>query len=118
MKKISLIGLSCATLLLSACAGQSGLPVLTRSDASHETTGLGETKAKAQAAALEVAKKQCGHKTPIIISDKYTYNGLWDEKTGRMIEQGAGVVGAIFGKNTPRLSRPDDYEYTINFRCK
>ena len=45
-------------------------------------------------------------------------NGVIDERTGRMIEQGASVVGAVFGQATPNLSRDDDYEYQIKFQCR
>lgn len=108
-----------AAALLSACASTTSTsPVLTRADGTFETTGLGTTKLKAQEAALSAAKKQCGTRSPVIISDKTTYNGVLDERTGRMIEQGASVVGAVFGQATPNLSRDDDYEYQIKFQCR
>lgn len=117
MKKLMLtLG---AAALLSACASTSNTsPVLTRADGLHETTGLGATKLKAQEAALAAAKKQCGIRSPIIVSDKATYNGVLDERTGRMIEQGVSVVGAVFGQAAPNLSRNDDYEYQIKFQCR
>lgn len=107
------------SFLLTACVSNSStLPVLARSDATYETTGIGSSKQKAQKEALQIAQKQCAYKKPVILSDHYTYNGVLDEKTGRMIEQGIGVVGAIFGTSSPKLSRNDDYEYTIKFRCE
>lgn len=41
-----------------------------------------------------------------------------DENTGRMIGQVGAVVGSIFGTGSPNLSRDDDYEYMIKFRCQ
>lgn len=105
--------------LLSACTGTSTTaPVITRIDGVHETTGLGATKTKAQESALAAAKKQCGIRSPIVVSDKMTYNGILNERTGRMIEQGVSVAGAIFGQSAPKLSRDDDFEYTVKFRCQ
>ena len=119
MKRFALIGTMSTALLLSACATSgTTAPVITRADASHETTGLGATKLKAQESALATAKKQCGLKTPVIIEDKTTYNGVLDEKTGRILEQGVGIIGSVLGKATPDLSRDDDYEYNIKFKCQ
>lgn len=103
---------------LSACQSTPSAPVLKRADNTFETTGLGDSKVNAQKNALESAKKQCGTKTPIILSDTTTYHGMIDEKMGRVIDQSVGVVGAVFGKNIPSLSRDDDYEYHIKFRCQ
>lgn len=103
---------------MTACQSTPSLPVIARADNSFEITGLGETKVKAQALALESAKQQCRHKTPIIISDTTTYNGIVDEKMGRVLEQGVNVIGAVLGTATPDLSRDDDYEYHIKFRCQ
>lgn len=105
--------------LLSACTSTSTTaPVITRTDGVHETTGLGATKTKARESALAAAKKQCDIRSPIVVSDKMTYNGILDERTGRMIEQGVSVAGAIFGQSAPKLSRDDDFEYTVKFRCQ
>ena len=108
-----------AAALLSACASTTTTsPVLTRADGTFETTGLGTTKLRALEAALSAAQKQCDTRSSVIISDKTTNNGVLDERTGRMIEQGASVVGAVFGQATPNLSRDDDYEYQIKFQCR
>lgn len=110
---------SVATLLLiTACQSTPTAPVMMRADSTYETTGLGASKLKAQEAALAIAKKQCGYKTPIVISDEVVYNGVVDEKMGRVLEQGASVLGAVLGTKTPSLSRDDDYEYTIKFKCQ
>lgn len=115
--KIACIAMTAA--VLSACAStQSTLPVIARADASYETTGLGKTKLDAQRHALNTAQKQCGSKTPIIIKDNHTYNGIIGEQAGRVLDKGMGVVGLILGTPTPELSRDDDYEYTINFKCQ
>lgn len=117
MKKLALI--ASTAVLLSACAStQSTSPVIARGDATFETTGLGKTKLIAQENALNAAKKQCGMRTPVIVKDSTTYNGVMDERTGRIIEQGINVVGAIFGTASPKLSRDDDYEYNISFKCQ
>ena len=107
-----------SVLFLTACQSTPSVPVVTRADNTFEITGLGATKQKAQAVALADAKKHCGLKTPIIISDTTTYNGVIDEKMGRVLEQGVGVIGSVLGTKTPNLSRDDDYEYHIKFRCQ
>lgn len=61
---------------LSACQSTPSAPVLKRADNTFETTGLGDSKVNAQKNALESAKKQCGTKTPIILSDTTTYHGM------------------------------------------
>lgn len=117
MKIITLVGLS-AVMLLSACQSTPTTPILKRADQSFETTGLGKTKAAAKQNALNAAQKQCKTRTPTVLTDSATYNGVLDEKTGRMIEQGVGVIGAILGTKTPNLARDDDHEYTIRFVCQ
>ena len=54
----------------------------------------------------------------IIVDDTVKYNGILNERTGRMVGQVGSVVGSIFDTGTPDLSRDDDYEYKINFRCQ
>lgn len=107
-----------SVLFLTACQSTPSVPVIARADNTFEITGLGATKSKAQASALDDAKKYCGMKTPIVITDNITYNGVIDEKMGRVLEQGVGVIGAVLGTKTPNLSRDDDYEYQIKFRCQ
>ncbi len=114
----TLVGALTASVLLSACQSTSTAPVITRADATYETTGLGKTKTDAQRDALAAAKKQCGTRNPVILKDTTKYNGIVDERTGRLIEQGAAVAGAVLGTGVPNLSRDDDYEYTISFRCE
>lgn len=107
-----------AILTLTACQSTPSNPIIARTDGTLETTGLGKSKVIAQNNALTAAKTQCGYKTPIIISDTTTYHGVVDEKMGRVIEQGAKVIGTIIGAGTPELTRDDDYEYFIKFQCQ
>ena len=107
-----------AMIGLSACQSTPTSPVMQRANSTFETTGLGKTKVQAQQNALNSAKKSCGMRQPIILTDKVVYNGVLDERTGRMIDQVGSVVGAVLGAKSPNLARDDDYEYNINFRCQ
>lgn len=107
-----------AMLALTACQSTPTAPVMQRANSTFETTGLGKTKVQAQQQALDSAKKTCGMRQPIVLTDNVTYNGVLDERTGRMIDQVGSVVGAVLGAKSPDLSRDDDYEYTISFRCQ
>lgn len=107
-----------AVMALSACQSTPSSPVIQRENSVYETTGIADTKANAQRHALESAQKTCRGKQVIILKDTVTYNGILDERTGRMVGQVGAVVGSIFGAGSPDLSRDDDYEYTINFRCQ
>ena len=107
-----------ATMVLSACQSTPSSPVIQRANSIYETTGLGDTKVKAQQNALTSAKSTCRTKQVIVVEDKVTYNGILDERTGRMVGQVGAVVGSIFGTGSTDLSREDDYEYKINFRCQ
>lgn len=118
-KSMTLTATLAAALVLSACQSTpTSSPVIQRADATYETTGLGVNKVKAQQNALASANKTCRSKQVIIINDKTTFNGVLNERTGRMIEQVGTMVGSVMGKNSPDLSRDDDYEYKINFRCQ
>ncbi|OLF39541.1 hypothetical protein [Psychrobacter sp. Cmf 22.2] len=107
-----------AALALSACQSTPSSPVIQRANSIYETTGIADTKVKAQQNAIDSAQKTCKGKQVIIVDDKVTYNGILDERTGRMVGQAGAVIGSIFGTGTPDLSRSDDYEYKINFRCQ
>ena len=107
-----------AALALSACQSTPSSPVIQRADATYETTGLGESKVKAQQNAIDSASKTCRSKQVIIVEDKVTYNGILDERAGRMIGQVGAVVGSVLGNKATDFSRDDDYEYKINFRCQ
>ncbi|WP_198336050.1 hypothetical protein [Psychrobacter celer] len=107
-----------AALALSACQSTPSSPVIQRAHATYETTGIADTKVKAQQNAIDSAQKTCRSKQVIIIEDTVNYNGILDERTGRMVGQAGAVLGSIFGTGSPDLSRDDDYEYTISFRCQ
>jgi hypothetical protein len=117
-KHLAIFALLAGTLGLTACQTTPTSPVMQRANSTYETTGLGKTKVQAQQNALNSAKKSCGMRQPIIINDSVKFNGVLDERTGRMVEQAGSVLGAVLGTRTPNLSRDDDYEYTINFRCQ
>ena len=107
-----------AALALSACQSTPSSPVIQRANATYETTGIADTKVKAQQNAIDSAQKTCRSKQVIIIEDTVNYNGILDERTGRIVGQAVAVLGSIFGTGSPDLSRDDDYEYTISFRCQ
>ncbi|QOD13674.1 hypothetical protein IEE84_05215 [Psychrobacter sp. 28M-43] len=117
-KTASLTATLVAALALSACQSTPSSPVIQRANSIYETTGIADTKVKAQQNAIDSAQKTCRSKKVIIVDDNVKYNGILNERTGRMVGQVGAVVGSIFGTGTPDLSRSDDYEYTINFRCQ
>ncbi|SNT69560.1 hypothetical protein [Psychrobacter sp. LV10R520-6] len=117
-KTATLTATLAAALALSACQSTPSSPVIQRANSIYETTGIATTKVKAQQNALDSAKNTCRGKQVIVVEDKVKYNGILDENTGRMIDQVGAVVGSIFGTGSPNLSRDDDYEYMINFRCQ
>ncbi len=117
-KTATLTATLAAALALSACQSTPSSPVIQRANSIYETTGIADTKVKAQQNAIDSAQKTCRSKQVIIVDDKVTYNGVLDERTGRMVGQAGAVIGSIFGTGTPDLSRNDDYEYKINFRCQ
>ncbi|MEK6198799.1 MAG: hypothetical protein N2B60_01065 [Psychrobacter sp.] len=119
VNKTATIATTLATaLVLSACQSTPSSPVIQRANSIYETTGIADSKVKAQQNALDSAKDTCRSKQVIIVDDKVAYNGILDERTGRMVGQASAVIGSIFGTGSPNLSRDDDYEYTINFRCQ
>ena len=105
-------------IILSACQSTPSSPVIQRANSIYETTGIADSKVKAQQNALDSAKNTCRSKQVIIVDDKVTYNGILDERAGRMVGQAGAVIGSIFGTGSPDLSRDDDYEYKISFRCQ
>lgn len=107
-----------AALTLSACQSTPSSPVIQRANSIYETTGLSSSKVKAQQNALDSAKKTCGSRQVIVVDDEVKYNGILDERAGRVVGQVGAVVGSIFGTGSPNLSRDDDFEYTISFRCQ
>ncbi|MUG32801.1 hypothetical protein [Psychrobacter sanguinis] len=117
--KLTTLGvLASAAIGLSACQSTPTAPVIQRADSTFETTGVGSTKVQAQENALASAKKTCGMRQAIIVKDELKYNGVFDEKTGRMIDQVGSITGVVLGTGKPNLSRSDDFEYNISFRCQ
>lgn len=108
-----------ALFALTACQSTPTptAPIIARADKTYETMGLGKDKVSAQHQALNNAKLQCGRDTAIILSDDLVYHGVVDEKMGRVFENGMAVIGSLIGTKAPNLSRDDDYEYHIKFRC-
>lgn len=117
-KTLTLTATIVAALTLSACQSTPSSPVIQRADSTYETTGLGETKIKAQQNAIASANQTCRSKQVIVVKDTVKYNGVLDERMGRIVGQAGAVLGTILGTGSPELSRDDDYEYTINFRCQ
>lgn len=117
-KTLTLTATIIAALTLSACQSTPSSPVIQRADSTYETTGLGETKIKAQQNAIASANQTCRSKQVIVVKDTVKYNGVLDERMGRIVGQAGAVLGTILGTGSPELSRDDDYEYTINFRCQ
>ena len=117
-KTASLGAILAGALALSACQSTPSSPVIQRANSIYETTGIADTKVKAQQNAIDSAQNTCRSKQVIIVDDNVKYNGILNERTGRMVGQVGSVVGSIFGTGTPDLSRNDDYEYKINFRCQ
>ncbi len=118
IKTASMAATMVATIALSACQSTPSSPVIQRADSTYETTGLGDTKIQAQQNAINSANKTCRSRQVIVVKDTVKYNGILNERTGRMVGQAGAVIGSIFGTGSPELSRNDDYEYTINFRCQ
>jgi hypothetical protein len=116
-KPLLLGGLSVA--LLAGCAVTPlGPPVIQRENNQFETTGAGKTRAIALQSAMTSANKTCGSNQTIVVQDVVKYNGLVDEKTGRLIEQVGGVVGVLTGMKNPQIARDDDYNVTVTFYCR
>ncbi len=118
IKTASMAATMVAAIALSACQSTPSSPVIQRADSTYETTGLGDTKIQAQQNAINSANKTCRSRQVIVVKDTVKYNGILNERTGRMVGQAGAVIGSIFGTGSPELSRNDDYEYTINFRCQ
>lgn len=117
--KLAVFGLLASAVLgLTACQSTPTTPVIQRADSTYETTGIGKTKVEAKQSALTSANQTCGMRQAIIIEDELRYNGVLDEKMGRVIDQVGSVAGSIFGTGKPNLARDDDFEYEISFRCQ
>jgi hypothetical protein len=106
--------------LLTACASTPTSLVIPRENSQYDTVGIGKTRIIAMNQAMQSANSTCHAQRgqAIVISDKTRYNGVVDEQTGRIIERVGSAVGAIAGIVSPSISRDDDYEVTVTFRCQ
>lgn len=120
MKK-TLTGLLLTSLVISGCATAplDSTTVIQRENNQFEVTGLGKTKVLATNNAVTSANKFCKGKNTVVVNQQVKYNGVVEEKTGRMIDQAAGVIGVLLGGGkTPSMSRDDDYEVNLQFYCQ
>lgn len=118
------LGLVVATcLLLSGCANTPTQSlVYQNANNEYEVTGVGRTELTAKNNAIAAANQTCGSgKIVVVTQTQNSFNGVLkgvvDEETGRMVNAAAGVLGVFTGQNA-NLSREDDYQTQLNFRCK
>lgn len=115
-----LLSFATAGLLLAGCAStpSNTSTVIQRENNQFEVTGIGSTQLAAQNNAAAAANKACKSSSAVVVNQQVKYNGVVDEKTGRMIDQAAGVVGILTGTKTSKISRDDDYQVSLTFYCK
>ncbi len=124
-KKSSIIATSIATtILLSACASNTPTQSLAiqKPNNQYEVTAVGKTSLTAKNNAIMAANNTCGkNATPIIVDEKSGYNGalkgVFDEKTGQMVQAAAGILGTITGTNNG-INKDDDYQTILSFTCQ
>lgn len=104
--------------MMVGCQTTPTTPVMQRVNQVYETTGFGSSKVKAQRMALANAKSTCGIKSPIILTDKITYNGVLDERTDRVIQKAGQIATSVLGLGKASLASDEDYEFAITFRCE
>lgn len=106
-------------LLLAACATTPNPLVIPRENNQYDTVGMGKTRVIALNQAMQSVNATCRGKggNPVVINDETKYNGVVSEETGRLIERVGSAVGAIAGIASPNMSRDDDYQVTVHFRC-
>ena len=113
-----------SAILLSACASNAPTKSLAiqKPNNQYEVTAVGKTSLAAKNNAIAAANSTCGRNaTPIIVDEKSGYNGalkgVFDEKTGQMVQAAAGILGSITGSNTD-ISKEDDYQTVLTFTCQ
>ncbi|WP_374571549.1 hypothetical protein [Acinetobacter sp.] len=113
-----------SAILLSACASNAPTKSLAiqKPNNQYEVTAVGKTSLAAKNNAIAAANSTCGRNaTPIIVDEKSGYNGalkgVFDEKTGQMVQAAAGILGSITGNNTD-ISKEDDYQTVLTFTCQ
>lgn len=117
-KKAVFIGVMGSSVLLMACQSTPTAPVMQRQNATFDVTGTGATKNKALEEALASAKKTCGLREVIVLTDQVKYNGVLGERTDRLVNKAGAVVGAVLGTAKPDLGSDEDYEYHLHFKCQ
>lgn len=125
MKKQFIICTSIASaLLLSACASNAPTQSLAiqKANNQYEVTGVGKSALISKNNAISAANSACGkNATPVITDEKSEYSGalkgVFDEKTGQMVQAAASVLGSITG-NSSNLSKDDDYQTVLTFTCQ
>lgn len=125
MKKQFIICTSIASaLLLSACASNAPTQSLAiqKANNQYEVTGVGKSALISKNNAISAANSACGkNATPVITDEKSEYSGalkgVFDEKTGQMVQAAASVLGSITGNNG-NLSKDDDYQTVLTFTCQ
>lgn len=125
MKKQFIICASIASaLLLSACASNAPTQSLAiqKANNQYEVTGVGKSALISKNNAISAANSACGkNATPVITDEKSEYSGalkgVFDEKTGQMVQAAASVLGSITG-NSGNLSKDDDYQTVLTFTCQ
>lgn len=84
----------------------------------YQITGIGKDKLTAQNNAVKAAQKTCSRGTsPVVTNEAVLYNGVVDEKTGKMINQAGTIAGVFLGKDV-NISQDTDYQVTLDFYCK
>ena len=113
-----------SAILLSACASNAPTKSLAiqKPNNQYEVTAVGKTSLAAKNNAISAANSTCGRNaSPIIVDEKSGYNGalkgVFDEKTGQMVQAAAGILGSITGSNTD-ISKEDDYQTVLTFTCQ
>ncbi|MGA8883375.1 MAG: hypothetical protein WB445_07165 [Acinetobacter sp.] len=113
-----------SAILLSACASNAPTKSLAiqKPNNQYEVTAVGKTSLAAKNNAIAAANNTCGRNaSPIIVDEKSGYNGalkgVFDEKTGQMVQAAAGILGSITGSNT-NISKEDDYQTVLTFTCQ
>ena len=110
-------------LALTACASNPTTSLaIQKENNQYEVTGIGKSSLISKNNAITAANNACGKKaTPVIVNEKTEYNGalkgVFDEKTGQMIQSAADVIGSIAGTNTS-IAKDTDYQTVLTFYCK
>lgn len=120
---LTLASTAAIALALTACASNPTTSLaIQKENNQYEVTGLGKTQIIAKNNAISAANKTCGNKASPVLTDEQTaysgaLKGVVDEQTGQLIQAAANVIGNIAGRNAG-LSKDDDYQTVLTFRCQ